>query len=84
MISKGPSRYLTVYKREGSSIVQADAVFQLVRPSRQHICTLLNKYPFTNKERENLLPLTERDRSSNTEGISYKLVCIDIYKIKLG
>ncbi|XP_049836121.1 3'-5' RNA helicase YTHDC2-like isoform X3 [Schistocerca gregaria] len=59
---KGANRYLTVYKREGSSIVQADAVFQLGRASRQHIFMVLHKYPLTNKERHELLPLTERDR----------------------
>ncbi|XP_069677317.1 3'-5' RNA helicase YTHDC2-like isoform X2 [Periplaneta americana] len=64
---KGASRYLTVYKREGSSIVQADAVFQLVRSSRQHVYTLLHKFPLTNKERQELLPLTERDRILNPE-----------------
>ncbi|PSN46949.1 putative ATP-dependent RNA helicase YTHDC2 [Blattella germanica] len=64
---KGASRYLTVYKREGSSIVQADAVFQLVRSSRQHVYTLLHKFPLTNKERQELLPLTERDRMLNPE-----------------
>ena len=65
---KGASRYLTVYKREGSSIVQADAVFQLVRSYRQHVYTLLHKFPLTNKERQELLPLTERDRMLNPEG----------------
>ncbi|XP_066993237.2 3'-5' RNA helicase YTHDC2 [Anabrus simplex] len=64
---KGGLRYLTVYKREGSSIVQADAVFQLVRSSRQHVCVLLHKFPLTNKERQELLPLTERDRMVNSE-----------------
>jgi hypothetical protein len=65
---KGANRYLTVYKREGSSIVQADAVFQLVLTSRQHVYTLLFKSPLTNKERQELLPLTERDRMANPEG----------------
>lgn len=64
---KGANRYLTVYKREGSSIVQADAVFQLVRSARTHICGLLHKFPLTNKERQELLPLTERDRILNAE-----------------
>jgi hypothetical protein len=65
---KGASRYLTIYKREGSSIVQADAVFHLVLTSRQHVYTLLFKSPLTNKERQELLPLTERDRMANLEG----------------
>jgi hypothetical protein len=70
---KGASRYLTVYKREGSSIVQADAVFQLVQSSRQHVYALLHKFPLTNKERQELLPLTERDRMLNPEGEKFLL-----------
>lgn len=64
---KGANRYLTVYKREGSTIVQADAVFQLLQSSRQNVFLLLHKYPLTNKERQELLPLTERDRLINNE-----------------
>uniref|UniRef100_A0A1B6M6V0 RNA helicase n=1 Tax=Graphocephala atropunctata TaxID=36148 RepID=A0A1B6M6V0_9HEMI len=60
---KGLNRAVTVYKREGSTIIQADAVIPLVRPSRQAIITLLASHPVTNKERQDLLPITERDRS---------------------
>uniref|UniRef100_T1JES8 RNA helicase n=1 Tax=Strigamia maritima TaxID=126957 RepID=T1JES8_STRMM len=65
---KGANRFLTVYKKEGSTIVQADAVFQLARVSRQHIISLLQRFPVTNKERQELLPLTERDRLLPEEG----------------
>ncbi|XP_063233748.1 3'-5' RNA helicase YTHDC2-like isoform X2 [Bacillus rossius redtenbacheri] len=64
---KGANRFLTVYKREGSSIVQADAVFKLSRSSRQNIFMLTTKFPLTNKERQELLPLTERDRCLSNE-----------------
>nr|CAD7588004.1 unnamed protein product [Timema genevievae] len=64
---KGATRYLTVYKREGSTIVQADAIFKLSRSSRQNIYQLVQKFPLTNKERQELLPLTERDRIINNE-----------------
>ncbi|KAG8307673.1 3'-5' RNA helicase ythdc2 [Homalodisca vitripennis] len=60
---KGLNRAVTVYKRDGSTIIQADAVIPLVRPSRQAILTLLASHPVTNKERQDLLPITERDRS---------------------
>ena len=54
-----------MFKREGSTIVQADAQFQLSRPSRQMVYSLLNKFPLSNKERQDLLPQTERDRIVN-------------------
>ncbi|XP_013779316.1 probable ATP-dependent RNA helicase YTHDC2 isoform X2 [Limulus polyphemus] len=58
----GANRYLTVYKKEGSTIVQADAVFQMGRVSKQHVVTLLERYPVSARERQELLPPTERDR----------------------
>ncbi|KAL0271676.1 UNVERIFIED_CONTAM: hypothetical protein PYX00_008692 [Menopon gallinae] len=61
------NRYITVYKREGSTIVQADAQFQLSPSSRQIIQSLLNKYPLSNKERQDLLPQTDRDRIMNPD-----------------
>lgn len=39
-----------------------------MRSSRQHVYELLLKFPITSKERQELLPLTERDRMLNTEG----------------
>lgn len=59
---RGANRYLTVYKEQGSSIVQADAVFQLSRTHRHTITTMLSKYPVTSRERQDLLPPSERDR----------------------
>jgi hypothetical protein len=53
--------------------VQADAVFHLVQSSRQHVYALLLKFPITSKERQELLPLTERDRMLNTEGEKFLL-----------
>ncbi|KAK6644023.1 hypothetical protein RUM43_000288 [Polyplax serrata] len=64
---KRSNRFLTVYKREGSTIVQADAHFQLSRQSRQIVYNLLNKFPLTNRERQDLLPQTERDRIINPD-----------------
>ena len=66
--SKGSNRYITAYKKEGSTIVHADASFALQRSARQQVISLLHKYPLTNKERQELLPLTERERQFTTEG----------------
>ncbi|XP_015596401.1 probable ATP-dependent RNA helicase YTHDC2 [Cephus cinctus] len=63
---KGANRFLTVYKREGSTIIQADAAIKLQRPSRQGIYNLIQKFPLSNKERQDLLPPTERERVVNT------------------
>lgn len=59
---KAANRFLTVYKKDGSTIVQADAEFQLVKTSRQTVVTLLQRFPVTNKERQDLVPLSEKDR----------------------
>ncbi|XP_015520709.1 3'-5' RNA helicase YTHDC2 [Neodiprion pinetum] len=64
---KGTNRFLTVYKREGSTIVQADAIIKLQKSSRQGIYNLIQKFPLSNKERQDLLPPTERERIINTE-----------------
>ncbi|XP_033230299.1 3'-5' RNA helicase YTHDC2-like [Belonocnema kinseyi] len=60
---KGANRFLTVYKREGSTIVQADAVIKLQKNSKQGIYNLIEKFPLDNKERRDLLPPTERERA---------------------
>lgn len=64
----GLNRYITVYKREGSTIVQDDAHFNLSRNSRSIIMGLLNKYPLSVKEKQDVMPLTERDRNFAPEG----------------
>ncbi|XP_034254470.1 3'-5' RNA helicase YTHDC2-like [Thrips palmi] len=58
----GINRAVTVYKREGSSIVQADPAFTLSPTSRHLIRTLLVECPITAKERQDLLPQLERDK----------------------
>ncbi|GBN09805.1 putative ATP-dependent RNA helicase YTHDC2 [Araneus ventricosus] len=59
---EGANRFLTVYKKEGSTIVQADAVFELGHISRRHTLSLLQRFPIAARERQELLPPTERDR----------------------
>ncbi|XP_054714089.1 3'-5' RNA helicase YTHDC2-like [Uloborus diversus] len=59
---EGANRFLTVYKKEGSTIVQADAVFELGPTSQRQTFNLLQRFPVTARERQELLPPTERDR----------------------
>ena len=70
---KGINRYLTVYKREGSTIMQSDAGLSLAPASKKATANLLAQYPVTNKERQELLPPTDRERNpySMSEGSSY-------------
>ncbi|KAL1448826.1 hypothetical protein WDU94_000081 [Cyamophila willieti] len=59
---KGSGRYLTVYKRDGSSIIQNDAVLCLSPSTLQIFNMVLSQCPVTVKDRNELLPLVERDR----------------------
>lgn len=65
---KGTNRFLTVYKREGSTIVQADAVIKLQKPSKQSIYNLMQTFPLNHKECQDLLPPIERERPLNNDG----------------
>ncbi|XP_044006337.1 3'-5' RNA helicase YTHDC2-like [Aphidius gifuensis] len=67
---KGANRFLTVYKREGSSIIQSDAIVKLQKPSKQIIINLIQKFPLNAKERQDLLPPTERERTLDNETIT--------------
>ncbi|KAK3929267.1 3'-5' RNA helicase YTHDC2 [Frankliniella fusca] len=58
----GVNRAVTVFKRDGSCIVQADPSFDLCPSSRLLIKTLLVKCPLTGKECQDLMPQLERDR----------------------
>uniref|UniRef100_A0ABD2WY70 RNA helicase n=1 Tax=Trichogramma kaykai TaxID=54128 RepID=A0ABD2WY70_9HYME len=60
---RGANRFLTIYKREGSTIVQKDASIKLQKVSRQAIFNLIKRFPLDNKERRDLLPPIERERS---------------------
>ncbi|XP_012146608.1 3'-5' RNA helicase YTHDC2 [Megachile rotundata] len=64
---KGTNRFLTVYKREGSTIVQSDAVIKLQKASRQSIYNLLQTFPLNHKECQDLLPPIERERPLNAD-----------------
>lgn len=57
---KRANRCLTVYKKEGSMATQSAASLHMVRNSRQQIHSLVQRFPLTNKERQDLLPKTEK------------------------
>lgn len=58
----GIHRFLTVYKSEGSTIL-SEASISFCETSKQKAISLLNKNGLTTKERQDLLPPTERERS---------------------
>ena len=51
-----------MYKKEGSSIVSREAVVGLSPPSLAGVTGLLQRWPVTPRERQDLLPPTDRDR----------------------
>lgn len=74
LFSQSSGRFLTVYKKEGSTIVQADAVFELSNVSQRHVMNLLQKFPITPRERQELLPPTERDRNYSQESNNFQCI----------
>lgn len=59
---KGVNRFITIYKRMGSTIIQTDAKLALDSTTRCSITDLLNAYPMTSKEKDDLTNCTERER----------------------
>lgn len=64
---KGSNRFLTAYKKAGSTIVQADAGFTMGSLSCRFAMLLLQKFPLNSHERHELLPPTERERVVSQE-----------------
>ncbi|XP_053612079.1 3'-5' RNA helicase YTHDC2-like [Plodia interpunctella] len=60
---KGVNRYLTIYKRIGSTIIQNDAKLILDSNMRCSIAELSNAFPITNKEKDDLSCCPEKERS---------------------
>lgn len=56
-----------MYKKDGSTIMSKEAILQLGDISRSTILSLLQRCPVTNKERQDLIPGTEKDRLMNPE-----------------
>ncbi|KAG7300118.1 hypothetical protein JYU34_015660 [Plutella xylostella] len=60
---KGVNRYLTIYKRIGSTIIQNDAKLILDSNMRCSIAELFNTFPITSKEKDDLSSCPEKERS---------------------
>ncbi|XP_045500941.1 3'-5' RNA helicase YTHDC2-like [Colias croceus] len=60
---KGVNRYMTIYKRIGSTIIQNDAKLILDSNMRCTITELFNAFPITSKEKEDLSCCPEKERS---------------------
>ncbi|XP_041981037.1 3'-5' RNA helicase YTHDC2-like [Aricia agestis] len=60
---KGVNRYLTIYKRLGSTIIQNDAKLILDSNMRCSIAELYNAFPITSKEKDDLSCCPEKERS---------------------
>ncbi|CAG5059084.1 unnamed protein product [Parnassius apollo] len=60
---KGVNRYLTIYKRMGSTIIQNDAKLILDSNMRCSISELINAFPITSKEKDDLSCCPEKERS---------------------
>ncbi|XP_013174019.1 PREDICTED: probable ATP-dependent RNA helicase YTHDC2 [Papilio xuthus] len=60
---KGVNRYLTIYKRVGSTIIQNDAKLILDSNMRCSIVEMLSSFPLTNKERDDLSIGPEKERT---------------------
>ncbi|XP_072938114.1 3'-5' RNA helicase YTHDC2-like [Epargyreus clarus] len=60
---KGVNRYITIYKRVGSTIIQSDAKLILDSNMRCTISELFNAFPITNKEKDDLSVNGDKERS---------------------
>lgn len=60
---KGVNRYITIYKRIGSTIIQNDAKLILDSNMRCTIAELCNAFPITSKEKDDLSSCPEKERS---------------------
>lgn len=61
----GVKRFVTVYKRAGSTIVQKDAVLALDPQVRRAVTDLLEAFPITAKEKDELNNCCERERNNH-------------------
>ena len=59
---KGQTRYLTVFKKEGSTLLARDAELSLSDSCLRMCASLLQRAPVTSKERALLMPIQERER----------------------
>ncbi|KAG8456301.1 hypothetical protein GDO86_002185 [Hymenochirus boettgeri] len=70
---KGPNRYLTLRKKDGSEFANALMSCSLAQNSKQTMRSLIQRFPLTNKERAELLPKTEQGNMAAAEAESREL-----------
>ena len=57
---KGMSRFLTVYKKDRSTLMKSEAKLTLTDKSKKAASVTITQYPVTSKEKQDLLPPKER------------------------
>ncbi|KAF4527391.1 hypothetical protein B566_EDAN016096 [Ephemera danica] len=60
---KGPNRFVTVFKPEGSTIMQDDATMGMCPVSFSEINTLILQFPVSARERQEIMPYIDRDNT---------------------
>lgn len=60
LFSKNSNRFLTVTKKNNNLVQRRAASFNLEKNTRQHIRSLIQRYPLTNKQRQDLFPKPEK------------------------
>ncbi|XP_045156414.2 3'-5' RNA helicase YTHDC2-like [Mercenaria mercenaria] len=78
---QGASRYLVLAKKDVGSMASRSAAFQLVRNSRYQIGNMLQRFPVTSKERQELLPNTDK---SQVNEVSKELACTATGRLNNG
>ncbi|XP_033121798.1 3'-5' RNA helicase YTHDC2-like [Anneissia japonica] len=71
---KGSNRFLSLFKKELTSTPGSVSVFQFSRESHQECHNLLQRFPVTVREKQDLLPRTERGRLSGENGQHFREV----------
>ena len=69
--SHGYNRFLTIYKKKGKASNQDADVFNLMQHSQHQIQTLLQQCPVTQREKQELLPRTDRTQSNDRKSFLY-------------
>merc|ERR1719154_15136 len=65
---KGQARYLTVFKKEGSTIVAKDAVLELTDGSLRLVSSLLSRHPVSARERVDVVGNMENKMGRSVMG----------------
>lgn len=60
----GPNRALTVFKKDGKTLVSRDATIDISKTTERYITTLLQKHNVTDKERRELQPISKNNSAS--------------------